>query len=498
MEAEYKELKLLKQSEKSTVYLVCSGERKYIRKVLAGQHPVYEVLRDNPHPGLPGLLEVTVSENSTTILEEYIEGQPLGTVELSKRQFSTVVKELCSVLTFLHQKGIIHRDIKPSNIMLTEEGHVYLIDFDIARMPREGLDQDTRQLGTRGFASPEQYGFSQTDQRTDIYALGTTLKLLLTKKTEKPHYRKVLQKCTNLDPDQRYRSVEQFQRAFFPTKRNLLWSCTAVCLSALIGICAWKLPALLNKETAGTAGKNVSLPALPMPENVHWNGETGIAEWDNVPDAKIGEEIQFHFRLYRQDTADTPNPEDDSLCYEALVRMGGKPADKDVLSWNVVKSLSENGLYYFTVSAAGDNIQFTDSPYAMSDVFEYTGEAAPPLPAPEGLAWRLVEKNNTRYYYATWSNLDDYEDNDTFNVTFYDETGTYVMNNTWPLYYIKQEGYGGIIIRSQFLVQGHKYRFTVQAYSSRPNEYSSSPMPDPVPEEYYSPWLIFGPPEEMK
>ena len=286
MEAEYKELKLLKQSEKSTVYLVCSGERKYIRKVLAGQHPVYEVLRDNPHPGLPGLLEVTVSENSTTILEEYIEGQPLGTVELSKRQFSTVVKELCSVLTFLHQKGIIHRDIKPSNIMLTEEGHVYLIDFDIARMPREGLDQDTRQLGTRGFASPEQYGFSQTDQRTDIYALGITLKLLLTKKTEKPHYRKVLQKCTNLDPDQRYRSVEQLRRAFFPTKRNLLWGCAAVCLSALIGICAWKLPALLNKETAGTAGKNVSLPALPMPENVHWNGETGIAEWDNVPDRK--------------------------------------------------------------------------------------------------------------------------------------------------------------------------------------------------------------------
>ncbi len=132
MESKYKELKLLKQSEKSTVYLVCSGERKYIRKLLTGRHPIYELLMNNPHPGLPRLLEVTVSENSTTILEKYIEGQPLGTVELSKRQFSTVVRELCSVLTFLHGKGIIHRDIKPSNIILTEEGHVYLIDFDIA------------------------------------------------------------------------------------------------------------------------------------------------------------------------------------------------------------------------------------------------------------------------------------------------------------------------------------------------------------------------------
>ena len=74
MESKYKELKLLKQSEKSTVYLVCSGERKYIRKLLTGRHPIYELLMNNPHPGLPRLLEVTVSENSTTILEKYIEG----------------------------------------------------------------------------------------------------------------------------------------------------------------------------------------------------------------------------------------------------------------------------------------------------------------------------------------------------------------------------------------------------------------------------------------
>ncbi len=181
MESKYKELKLLKQSEKSTVYLVCSGERKYIRKLLTGRHPIYELLMNNPHPGLPRLLEVTVSENSTTILEKYIEGQPLGTVELSKRQFSTVVRELCSVLTFLHGKGIIHRDIKPSNIILTEEGHVYLIDFDIA----------IENCIIKGF----------------------------------------FQKCTKLDPNKRYRSVEQFQMAFFPAKRNLLWGCAAFSIS---------------------------------------------------------------------------------------------------------------------------------------------------------------------------------------------------------------------------------------------------------------------------
>lgn len=500
MESKYKVLKLLKQSKKSTVYLVCSGERKYIRKVLTGRHPVYEVLMDNPHPGLPKLVEVTVSENSTTILEEYIEGQPLGTVELSKRQFSTVVRELCSVLTFLHGKGIIHRDIKPSNIILTEEGRVYLIDFDIARIPRKGLNQDTRLLGTRGFASPEQYGFSQTDQRTDIYALGMTLEMLLTEKNRKPHYRRVLRKCTKLDPEKRYRSVDQFRRAFFPAKRNFLWGFAVLCLSILIGACSWKLPDLLKGDAAGTEDGSTTLPALPMPGNVHWEGETAVAVWDNVPESKSGDELQFRLRLYRQDTATAPDPENTDWYYEELVRIGGWFVDRDVHSWSVVTALQENGFYYFTVSAVGDNTRYTDSPCAVSDVFSYTGESAPPLPAPEGLAWRLVEKDDTRHYYATWSNLNDYEDDDAFNVTFYDETGAYVMNNIWSMHDIRKAGYGGIKISASFLVHkpGSKYRFTVQALSSRPNEYSSSPMPDPAPEEYFSPWLIFGPPEETE
>lgn len=260
---EYQEIKLLKQSEKSTVYLVSSDGQNYIRKTLAGRHPVYEVLRDNPHPGLPRLLEVSASEDTTTIVEEYIEGKSLGAVELSKEQFSMVVRELCSVLAFLHEKGVIHRDIKPSNIILAEDGHIRLIDFDIARIPREGLDQDTRLLGTRDFASPEQYGFSQTDQRADIYALGVTLELLLTDENRKPHYKKVLQKCTNLDPDKRYRSVEQFRRAFFPAKRNLLWGCAAVCLLLLAGICAWKLPDFLHGGTAGVESGNTAPPFCP-------------------------------------------------------------------------------------------------------------------------------------------------------------------------------------------------------------------------------------------
>ncbi len=494
---EFEEIKLLKQSEKSTVYLVCSNGQKYIRKVLTGRHPVYEILKDNPHPGLPRLLEISISEDSTSVLEEYIEGQPIGTVELSKKQFSAVVRELCSVLTFLHGKDIIHRDIKPSNIILAEDGHVRLIDFDIARMPREGLNQDTQQLGTRGFASPEQYGFSQTDERTDIYALGITLTQLLTDKNRKPHYNGVLRKCTNLDPNKRYQTVGQFQQAFFPTGRNLLSGCAAVCLCILIGVCAWKLSAPPRSSESESA--EADLTVLPMPENVHWKGESAIAVWDNVPESGTADEVWFRVRLYRRDTANAPVPEDEDWYHEEIVRSGGKLKDASVIDENnFVTYLKENGFYYFSVCAVGDGIQYTDSPYTVSNAFAYTGQYAPPLPAPEGLAWRLVEKDDRRYYLATWSNLDEYGDEETFNVTFYDKTGAYVMNNYWPMSTIREFGYGGITIPSQFLVNepGGKYRFTVEAYSSRPNEYSSSLLPDPIPEEYYSPWLIFGPPED--
>nr|WP_296472483.1 protein kinase [uncultured Acetatifactor sp.] len=215
---EYEEIRLLKQSDKSTVHLVREkgGSRVLVRKKLAGRHPVYQTLQKNPHPGLPRLYEVAIAEDSTTVIEEYIEGQTSGEAELSGKQFRQVVRELCAVLEFLHGKGIIHRDIKPSNILLTEECHVRLIDFDAARMPREGAEQDTRLLGTRGFAPPEQYGFAQTDERADIYALGVTMEQLLGETVRKPRYRRVIRKCRNLNPDKRYQSMRQVRQAFFP------------------------------------------------------------------------------------------------------------------------------------------------------------------------------------------------------------------------------------------------------------------------------------------
>ncbi len=488
---EYEELKLLKQSGKGTVHLICSEGNRYVRKVLAGCHPVYELLRDNPHPGIPKLEEVAILEDSTAVIEEYVEGESVSAADLSKKQFRQVVRELCSVLDFLHGKGIVHRDIKPSNIILGKDGHVRLIDFDAARTRKEDKEQDTKLLGTRGFAPPEQYGFSQTDERADIYALGVTLERLLTEENQRPYYKKILRKCMSLDPDKRYQSVRQLQRAFFPVRKNVFCGCAVICLIALGGICAARLPGLRNEDRTAADNGGADLVVLPAPENPHWDGETGTMVWDNVLESGTRDEVRYNVRLYRKEAEAAPDPDDGGWVSEQLVRAGGSFRNMEVIDYNITTELEKNGFYYFAVSALGDEIQYTDSPYVISDAFEYTGESAPPLPAPTDLAWRLYEVDGKRQYYATWSNLDDYEDKDSFMVIFYDQTGAYVTDNIWTKETIEKFGYGGIYIRTEFLEFGpdKSYRFTVQAFSSRPNEYSASPMPDPPTEEYFSPWL---------
>lgn len=488
---EYEEIRLLKESEKSKVHLVREkhGGQVLIRKILKDRCPVYSVLQSCQHPYLPKMYEVREDNDVTTIIEEYIEGQQLGSWEISEKQFLSIVRDLCSVLEFIHGKGIIHRDIKPSNIIMAGDGHIRLIDFDAARMPKEDLDQDTRLLGTRGYAPPEQYGFAQTDERADIYALGITLELLLGERIRNPRYKRIIRKCTNLDPDKRYGSVRQVKQAFFDIKRRVAFGFLII----LLLIFAWNYG--MNQKGGGAENAELGsaeLTVLPAPDNPHWNGETGTGYWGCVPESGIGAEMKYRYRLYRKDTNLPPDPEVEQCYYESNFRGTARGReDESIFERSFATALERNGFYFFEVCAVGDGIQYTDSPYVMSDAFEYTGEDAPPLPSPTGLKWKLYdEKGGDRRYYATWSNLDEYEDDDSFNVVVFDKNGNYVTNNIWTKKEIINNGDGGLEIRAELLTEeGSQYRFTVQALSSRPNEYQSSFMPDVLTEEYYSPWF---------
>ncbi len=187
-----------------------------------------EILKRIDHPALPRIVDIIEEPEQISLVMDYIRGESLERV-LKKRGTlpeETVVdwaKQICDALLYLHSRRppIIYRDLKPANLMLTPEGKVRIIDFGIAREYKEQSGADTTVLGTRGYASPEHYGTRQTDARSDIYTLGMTLHHLLTGVSPRTpgylyypvrhwnpqvsvHLEAVIDKCTALDPDDRY------------------------------------------------------------------------------------------------------------------------------------------------------------------------------------------------------------------------------------------------------------------------------------------------------
>jgi serine/threonine-protein kinase len=120
---------------------------------------------------------ITLSDGQA-VLEEYISGVTVGDVMLGGKYrylgAKRVLISVCNALSVLHERSIIHRDLKPENVMISDDGRVILIDFNAARQ-MSSASKDTVIMGTVGYASPEQLGLSQSDPRTDIYALGVLI-----------------------------------------------------------------------------------------------------------------------------------------------------------------------------------------------------------------------------------------------------------------------------------------------------------------------------------
>ena len=211
METTY--LETWKDTPKSKVYLIYDQELRCmaVEKHLAGHLDIYEKIQKLTHPYLPKIYRVRFTQNETIVTEEYIVGGSLAKITAGKRQVKRWFFETCKVLSFLHRNGILHRDLKPANILLGSDGHIRLTDFDAAREEKVEAESDTRLLGTRGYAPPEQYGFSQTDERADIYALGVTFRELLGNAARKGRWKYILRRCTALDPNRRFRHIWQIQ-----------------------------------------------------------------------------------------------------------------------------------------------------------------------------------------------------------------------------------------------------------------------------------------------
>ena len=149
------------------------------------------------------------------VLEEYIQGDSLAFLltgaHLTSQEARGITMQLCNALWVLHSLGAVHRDIKPENVIIRGSQAV-LIDFDASRIFKGGISHDTQILGTTGYAAPEQYGITQTDQRADIYSLGVLLNIMLTGKHPSRELAsgrlgRIVQKCTMVNPEKRYKNV---------------------------------------------------------------------------------------------------------------------------------------------------------------------------------------------------------------------------------------------------------------------------------------------------
>lgn len=186
------------------------------------------ILQKLDHHSIPKLIE----KHEDTIVLEHIQGMSLEKVMSSEGRFDEkrvrkIAIELSEILRYLHgrREPVIYRDLKPANVVMRPDGEIALIDFGAARYYSLGEKSDTQNIGTRGFAAPEQFGnLGQTDPRTDIYCLGMTVLQLLTSvdpgdsetierfkkngvKGVSKELMQIIDKCIRPDRDDRFRSV---------------------------------------------------------------------------------------------------------------------------------------------------------------------------------------------------------------------------------------------------------------------------------------------------
>ncbi len=189
---------------------------------IAGHATEAGILKKLRHTGLPRFVDEFHNGPMRCVVRDYVEGTPLD--QWAERQQPgaadavRIAMALCDLLCYLHGQSppIIHRDIKPQNLILGTDGQLWLIDFGISRLYREEGGTDTACWGTQDFAAPEQYGFAQTDARSDLYSFGIVLGWLLTGETrreeallriEDRRLKKIVARCTAFAPGDRYASA---------------------------------------------------------------------------------------------------------------------------------------------------------------------------------------------------------------------------------------------------------------------------------------------------
>lgn len=204
--SEYKELYHY-DDKRSLVMNEVTGDVRMMKRLTHFDEGVYAFLASNKNKHVPVIYEYWKEASVLIVIEEIVQGNTFDIVlndkSMPEKEKLALFLELLEGLRFLHSANppVIHRDLKPSNIMFTDKGEVKILDYDAAKIYKADNTGDTTNLGTAGMAAPEQYGFMQSDPRSDIYAVG---KMLAEAFPDNNKIRKIAAKASSFDPADRY------------------------------------------------------------------------------------------------------------------------------------------------------------------------------------------------------------------------------------------------------------------------------------------------------
>lgn len=204
--------------------------------------------------GIPDIYSCFEMEGKAYLFRQYIEGRSLRECIVSDGAFSpkkaiSIGVEVCEIISRLHRSEppIIHRDIKSDNIIITDDGEIFVIDMGISREYDPSSSRDTQVMGTPVTAPPEQFGYGQTDERSDVYALGVLLNELVTGSekidlSELPsELVSIIKRCTEFAPEKRFRNADELQAALLKKQKSshkaaslILSACAAAAVSVFI------------------------------------------------------------------------------------------------------------------------------------------------------------------------------------------------------------------------------------------------------------------------
>ena len=208
------------------------------------------ILANLRHPNLPRVTDhFVIGDQGQYLVMDYIEGEDLRQRmermgNITEDEAILIGAAICDALAYLHTRKppILHRDLKPGNIKITPDGHIFLVDFGLAKVLHGSQATTTgARAMTPGYSPPEQYGTARTDSRTDIYSLGATLYAALSgiipedglaramdntqltplrKRNSKVSRRLAvaIEKAMGIDPAERFQNAEDFKRALLGSK----------------------------------------------------------------------------------------------------------------------------------------------------------------------------------------------------------------------------------------------------------------------------------------